>query len=231
MLAGDLELPHQLPGMAGLAEPVLDPDHAERNRVTVEFGRLTCSAALTQLASPPTWCSSAVTMIPVSSAGPHHRLRVQRLQGVHVDDPGLKAEVLLEHPGRAHRLGHHRAAGDDGQVLVLALVVRCELGLERVDEVLLLAPVAGMTLALPNTNGVLRSVTIGVASRAKRMILRALELKQQVFGGLLGLNRVARDRARACWAGRKSGTGLPAPGGSRRPGRPRRRRARRQSGR
>ena len=37
VFAGDFELPHQFPGLAGFAETVLDADGAERDRVTVQL--------------------------------------------------------------------------------------------------------------------------------------------------------------------------------------------------
>src|ERR1035438_2954363 len=50
------------------------------------------------------------------------RFGIDGIEGVNIQNAGLVAEFLLQDVRGAHRLGNHRSAGNDAEILILILI-------------------------------------------------------------------------------------------------------------
>src|SRR5581483_1110284 len=138
VLGRNLEFFDQFPGSAGIAETVFYADCAGNHGDAIERWSGTDDAV----------DQAGKSADLVLFGGNHHSsvergaqdgATIERLQRVHVNDASLVAELLFQDPRRPHRLGHHGAASDDGEIFVFVPVVVGQLGDEGFQELLTLA--------------------------------------------------------------------------------------------
>ena len=229
VFGADFEFLDQLPGRAGIAEAVLHADGAGDNRNPVKLGS-SVIMLLTRQASAANLMLLGSDNNAGFAGGAKDRRLVDRLQGVNVDDARLVAKLGFQDPGGAHRLRHHRTAGNDCQVFVLVRVIHGR-GCSR-------KPSAKFASSRAEANHIRlaeieRRVLVG---DDRRGLAREANIFRPDVGAANSRSPCAFQPGRRAprptyWAGRTWRTNLPAPGASRRPGRRKLRRALRQSAR
>ena len=161
--------------------------------------------------SAPIWCSSAVTTTPVSLAA---RITASVSIGFMV----CMLMTRVSYPKSFFSIQAARIAS--GTIGPQATIVRSSFSflyslartVSNASAKLACSPRSRMTFALPKTNGVFSFVTIGVASRAKRMYFGPACSNRQVSRRLLRFHRVAGNHDGHIGQCRTWRTGLPAPG-------------------
>ena len=120
---------------------------------------------------------------------------IDRLQRVHIDDASFVSKIRFQNPSRSHRLRHHRAASDDGQILLFVLMVCGENRLEGIREVGILAAQTNH-ICLPELK---RRVLVRHNRRclaSETDILRPAMLQQQIICRLFRLIDITRNHDR-----------------------------------
>src|ERR1035441_1176727 len=94
----------------------------EASRLCLHCGNALCQNA----ADAPGQCTDLVLLGGDDnsrlSRRTNDRFGIDGLEGVNIQNAGLVAEFLLQDVRGAHRLGNHRSAGNDAEILILILI-------------------------------------------------------------------------------------------------------------